>query len=201
VVFNLLTYFCIKSPCAQEQRCEPFQKDPYMTYSVSKWPFARRIGYRAAALALAAYFCFTVPLAVPQDERGNSDERDLSAKLVETLVSAWNKNDAETIAKLFLPDAVLITPTGSVIRSRPQIRKRIIDERQGRLKETTLQNTVEDVSLLNDNTAVVKGSYRLDGMKILGFKTAPEGPFILRQKKQQGRWLISRAEILRKKAD
>lgn len=179
-------------------------KHSNMIYSVSKWPFARRIGYRAAALALAAYFCFAIDLAaaaMPQVERGNSDERDLSAKLVETLVSAWNKNDAETIAKLFLPDAVLITPTGSVVRSRPQIRKRIIDERQGRLKETTLQNTVEDISLLNDNTAVIKGRYRLDGMKILGFKTAPEGPFILRQKKQQGRWMISRAEILRKKAD
>lgn len=173
-----------------------------MTHGVSKWAFARRTWHRAAALALAA--CFAFPLgaaAVPQAERGNSDERELSAKLVEGLVAAWNKNDTETIAKLFLPDAVLITPTGSVIRSRTEIRKRIIDERQGRLKETMLQNTVEAVSVLNNGTALVKGRYRLDGMKILGFKTAPEGPFILRQKKQQGRWMISRAEILRKKAD
>ena len=175
--------------------------DSYRTYRVGKYPFTDRTWYGAAALVLAAFLCFAAPVRAGAFERGNSDDRELSAKLVETLVTAWNKNDIETIAKLFLPDAVLIMPTGSVIRSRPQIRKRIIDERQGRLKETTLRNTVEAVSLLNNNTAVVRGRYQLDGMKILGFKAAPEGPFILRQKKQQGRWMISRAEILRKKAD
>jgi hypothetical protein len=76
--------------------------------------------------------------------RKHSDDRKLVSAVVESIVSAWNKNDTDTIAKLFLPDAVLLTPTGSVIRSRSEIRKRIIDERNGKLKHTTLNHTVKN---------------------------------------------------------
>ena len=121
--------------------------------------------------------------------------------MVESLVSAWNKNDTDTVAKLFLPDAVLLTPTGSVVRSRSEIRKRIIDERNGKLKNTTLSHTVKKVSVLNNVTATVEGQYQLDGMKILGVPTAPEGSFVFRHRKQQGRWMISRAEFIQTKKE
>jgi uncharacterized protein (TIGR02246 family) len=125
----------------------------------------------------------------------------LVSAVVESLVSAWNKNDTDTVAKLFLPDAVLLTPTGSVVRSRSEIRKRIIDERNGKLKNTTLSHTVKKVSVLNNVTATVEGRYQLDGMKILGVPTAPEGSFVFRHRKQQGRWMISRAEFIQTKKE
>jgi len=131
--------------------------------------------------------------------RKDSDDRKLVSAVVESLVSAWNKNDTDTVAKLFLPDAVLLTPTGSVVRSRSEIRKRIIDERNGKLKNTTLSHTVKKVSVLNNVTATVEGRYQLDGMKILGVPTAPEGSFVFRHRKQQGRWMISRAEFIQTK--
>ena len=121
--------------------------------------------------------------------------------VVKTLVVAWNEGDPDSIARLFVPDGVLVTPTGSVVRSRSEIQKTIVKERQGRLKETSLRNTVEDVSLVDANTAVVKGKYLIDGMKILGVKTSAEGSYIFRQIKQQGRWMISKAEVHRKKTD
>lgn len=119
--------------------------------------------------------------------------------IVKTLVLAWNRGDSEAVARMFLPDGVLIIPTGSVIRSRNEIRKRMLEERRGRLKESTLHNTVDDVSVIDANTALVRGQYTLDGMKILGVKTSPAGAYVLRQKKLQGAWLIEKAEVLGKK--
>jgi uncharacterized protein (TIGR02246 family) len=128
----------------------------------------------------------------------NSDERSLLSKMVDNLISAWNKNDPEAIAKLFLPNGVLVTPTGSVLRSRSEIRKRINHERQGKLKDTTLTHAVKKISMLDNGTAVVEGVYQVKGMKILGVEASPEGTFVVRHKKQQGRWMISKAEILKK---
>jgi uncharacterized protein (TIGR02246 family) len=142
------------------------------------------------------------PLSVKGDtgkskSSNNSDDRKLVSKVLNNLVSAWNKNDAEEVAKLFLPDGVLVTPTGSVLRSRSEIKKRVSDERQGKLKDTTLNHTVKNVSVLNNGTALVEGMYELKGMKIMGVETSPQGSFVVRYKKQQGRWMIAKAEIVK----
>jgi len=42
----------------------------------------------------------------------------------------------------------------------------------------------ESVSLENNDTAVVKGRYRLEGVKILGFEKAPEGGFVFSPQKR-----------------
>jgi len=47
----------------------------------------------------------------------------------------------------------------------------------------------------------VKGKYRLEGVKILGFEKAPEGGFVFSHKKDQGRWIIETAELLRNAAE
>ena len=153
-------------------------------------------------MAVSMFFiCFLsatdLQSATTKAERGKLDERKLALAVLDNLVKAWNKNDTEAIAKFFLTDAVLVLPTGSAIRSRSAIRKRIMDERRGRLKDTVLHHTVEDVSLDGANTAVVKGKYQLKGMKLLGIKTSPEGSFVLRQRKQGEPWMISRAELTR----
>ncbi|MGH7795554.1 MAG: SgcJ/EcaC family oxidoreductase [Candidatus Binatia bacterium] len=88
--------------------------------------------------------------------RKNPDNRELLAKAVEGLVSAWNANDAETIAGLFLPSAILVMPTGSIARSRSGIRERLLDEWRGKLKDTTLIHAVEDVAVLGSPSS--KGS-------------------------------------------
>jgi hypothetical protein len=66
------------------------------------------------------------------------------------------------------------------------------------LKGSKLSNTVEDVALIDVSTALVKGKYVLDGMKVLGVSTSPAGTYVLRQKKQKGAWLIEKAEVLGK---
>jgi uncharacterized protein (TIGR02246 family) len=152
----------------------------------------------ALIIVLSVCGAWALPAAA-DTSRKKPDERQLLSKVVERLVAAWNKGDAEAIAKLFLPDAVLVTPTGSIVRSRSGIRKRIIDERQGKLKDTILSHAIESVSFPSNDTAVIKGKYQLQGMKLLGTEKSPEGSFIFRQRKHQGQWMISAAEVLRKK--
>jgi uncharacterized protein (TIGR02246 family) len=132
-----------------------------------------------------------------QDGVKRNDELRAAARIAEIVAIAWNQNDSETLAGLFLPHAVLIMPTGSVAHSRTAIKQRIIDERNGKLKNTTLQNTIAGVAVTGSQAAIVKGNYQLDGMRILGFETSSTGPFIFHQRKQQGRWMILKAEILR----
>jgi hypothetical protein len=52
--------------------------------------------------------------------------------------------------------------------------------------------------VLNDGTALVEGLYQVKGMKTMGIETSPRGSFIIRHEKQQGRWMISKAEIQKK---
>jgi uncharacterized protein (TIGR02246 family) len=139
------------------------------------------------------------PVGSADGGKQNPDNRKLISAAVENLVSAWNEKNSDMIAKLFLPDAVLVMPTGNVTRSRNSIRQRLISEWQGKLKDSRLSHSVEAISF-QGNDAVVKGRYRLDGMSILGVDTAPEGPFVFRHRKQQGRWMIAKAEILRNKS-
>jgi uncharacterized protein (TIGR02246 family) len=114
---------------------------------------------------------------------------------IKELVRTWNNGNAEDIAGLFTSDGTLIIPTGSEIQSRAEIRKIISEKRAGALKATTLANTVDEVSRPDAETAVVHGTYKLDGIEILGFSTSATGSYKLRQIKREGRWLISRAEV------
>jgi uncharacterized protein (TIGR02246 family) len=116
---------------------------------------------------------------------------------INELVQAWNKRDSERIAALFLPDGVLRIPTGSEIRSRDEIKNTIAKHQNGMLSETTLTNTVEGISKADEDNVVVKGTYQLDGIKVLGFSTKSAGTFELRQTKRDGRWLIAKAEVAR----
>ena len=118
---------------------------------------------------------------------------------VKKLVRTWNQGKVENIARLFAADGTLIIPTGTSIQSRSEIEKMIAEK--GLLKETTLSNTVDEIARPDAETAIVKGTYQLEGIKILGFSTSTTGFYVLRQIKQEGRWLISRAEVNRGNKD
>lgn len=151
-----------------------------------------------SGLSLVSLSVETVGSATPTKEK-NSDSRKLVESSVESLVAAWNGKNPDRIARLFLADAVLVLPSGTVTRSRVNIQNRLNSEWQGKLKDSNLSHSIEAISF-QGNDAVVKGRYRLEGVSILGFETAPEGPFVLRQRRQQGRWMIAKAEILRNNA-
>ena len=116
---------------------------------------------------------------------------------IKELVQAWNKRDSDTIAALFLPDGVLRIPTGSEIRSREEIRNTIAKHQNGVLSETTLTNTVDAISKADEHNVVVKGTYQLEGIKVLGFSAESTGTFEISQTKRDGHWRIAQAKITR----
>ena len=120
---------------------------------------------------------------------------------VKELVRTWNQGKVESIARFFAANGTLIIPTGTSIQSRSEIEKTIAEKRSGLLKETTLSNTVTEITRPDAETAIVTGTYQLEGIKILGFNTSATGSYVLRQIKEEGRWLISRAEVNRGNKD
>jgi len=111
------------------------------------------------------------------------------------LSQAWNQGSSLEIASLFTSDGELTIPNGSTIRSKAEIEKTLDEKRSGLLSNTTLNSEVDEVSQLDAQTAIVRGRYQLDGIKILGFNKAASGTFVLRQLKNGRQWLISKAEI------
>ena len=118
-------------------------------------------------------------------------------RTIKDLVSKWNQGNAEDIAGLFVSDGTLIIPSGSQIQSRDEIKKTISEKRAGALKATTLTNTVDEVSRPDPETSIVRGTYRIEGIKILGLNTSAAGSYRLRQVRQNGRWLIAKAEVMK----
>lgn len=147
----------------------------------------------------------TADAAAPAEKTGSSERAKESKapdasepppdRTVADLVKKWNQGNADEIAAFFASDGTLVIPTGSEIHSRAEIKQTISEKREGMLRETTLSNTVDRVSRPDPETAVVQGTYKLDGIKILGFNTSAAGTYKLHQVRQNGRWLISKAEV------
>jgi uncharacterized protein (TIGR02246 family) len=141
--------------------------------------------------------------AAAHREQGGSAKKEKQSveemppdRIVRDLVNTWNKGNADQIARLFMSDGTLVIPSGSQIQSRGEIEKTISEKRAGILKETTLSNTVDEVRQPDPDTALVNGTYKLDGIRIMGISTSATGSYKLRQVKRDGRWLISRAELI-----
>jgi hypothetical protein len=49
-----------------------------------------------------------------------------------------------------------------------------------------LTNTVDEIARPDAETAIVKGTYQLEGIKILGFSTSATGFYVLRQTNKKG---------------
>jgi uncharacterized protein (TIGR02246 family) len=135
--------------------------------------------------------------SAPRSQTKSREQETGPETTVNEFVQAWNRGDTENIVGLFAPDGVLIIPSGSEVRSRAEIKKIISQKRNSILKDTTLRNTVDDVSNQDLDTAFVKGTYQLEGIKLLGFSTTSTGSYVFQQTKQGDRWLIAKAEILR----
>jgi uncharacterized protein (TIGR02246 family) len=151
---------------------------------------------RSFIVFLVLCFSLAIPGSVLSKPDIPADDHQAVKQCVEHIASAWNQEDIETLANFFSQNGVLVTPTGSTVRTREGIKKRILKEREGRLAGTSLRNIVERITFVDRDTAVVRGKYHLDGMSLLmGLKSSAQGSFVLRQKKQANKWMISRAQI------
>lgn len=132
------TVFCIISgrlPSYTPSRGYP--PSPWVEVRASDSELLPIISHGVPLAAKSLFFVF-IPLVLliiaSAKSASNSDDAKFISKLIANVVSAWNENNIEAIARVFLSDGILITPRGSVIRTRSEIRKRISSERQGKAK-------------------------------------------------------------------
>lgn len=114
-------------------------------------------------------------------------------------VNAWNRDDADTLVTLFLPNGQFTSPTGSTATNRAEIKRVLTKEHEDIFRGTTLAKTIHEIRFPAENAAEVTGVYELEGVsKMLGLITvSPEGTFRFHLKRQGGRWLIQQALITR----
>ena len=142
-----------------------------------------------------------VVLEQPTVSTGRESDEEKSelnpAVTIKDLVQAWNQGDSERVAGLFLPNGVLRLPTGTEIKSRDEIRRAFSEQRNGNLKDTRLTNTVDEVLTSSAQSAAVKGTYQIQGAKIVGLSINTTGNYFIEQAKRDGRWFIAKAELTR----
>ena len=68
-----------------------------------------------------------------------SQDRAAFEKLVKRFEAAWNDADVDSMALLFSAEGALVTPNGSIVRTRPRIKQLISKERENRLREATIR--------------------------------------------------------------
>lgn len=129
-----------------------------------------------------------------------SDNMGAVQEIVRTSVEAWNKDDADALVALFLPGGDFISPSGGTANNREEIKRLLTREHQELFKGTTLTKTIRRIAFPQPDLADVTGVYELSGVPLfLGITLSPEGPFRFHLKQRDGRWMIERAHITRKK--
>lgn len=133
-----------------------------------------------------------------QDIEESADQRVVE-EVVRQFVQAWNRDDAEALSLLFTPNGRLTSPRGSTARGRREIRELLMHEHQEIFIGTSLSKTIQTITFPNVDNALVKGKFKLSGLKVfLGFTTAVNGTFTLRLVREAN-WLIEDAHISRTK--
>jgi uncharacterized protein (TIGR02246 family) len=127
-------------------------------------------------------------------------EREAVGELVRSLVSAWNRGDAGSLAALFAPEGQLAAPPRRQIsRTRPEIEQRIARELRTRLDGTTLKPRVDRIDFPSADRAVLEGKYEIRGVHLLfGLSVSFDGPFTLRLRKRENGWEILQADVRRR---
>ena len=91
-------------------------------------------------VSFTAHFESLLADPVPIKNR-ESSEKEALQEVLNRFVVAWNRDDAEAMSMLFSPDGEFMSPAGSIARTRPEIRRLIVRERQEMFKGMTLKGT------------------------------------------------------------
>jgi uncharacterized protein (TIGR02246 family) len=125
-------------------------------------------------------------------------ERQSIRYLLRSFVSAWNRNDAEAVAQLFLNDGKFISTSGSEAASRAEIVEALRREHYETFTGTTLSMRLATIRSFKDGVAVAEGTYELSGVDLfLGLTTSVTGSFTFRLANQNDRWMIEQAQVKR----
>lgn len=137
--------------------------------------------------------------AMSHTAHGASEKTEAVQNIIRTFVEAWNRDDADALVALFVPDGDFISPSGATANDRGEIKSLLTREHQELFKGTTLTKTIRRIAFPQPDLAEVTGVYELRGVPLfLGITVSPEGTFAFHVKQRDGQWMIERAHITRR---
>ncbi len=95
--------------------------------------------------------------------------------LINGFVKAWNKHDPQAMAAFWADDGDLIDPWGKRGSNKGAVQSIFIGEQKGRLKDGTIETTIERIRFLTPDIALVDASGKITGLK--DSKGKPLDPF------------------------
>ncbi|MGV3606045.1 MAG: YybH family protein [Planctomycetaceae bacterium] len=130
----------------------------------------------------------TCPLWAEEAAEPSSPEAEAIRKVVSSYVEAFNKRDAEALAKLWSPEAVYLNrTTGEEVVGREAISKQFAEFFKG-ASELKLSVTTESIQLISPNVAMERGTSQL-----VAPKSEPEvTDYTAIYVKRDGHWLLDR---------
>ncbi len=139
------------------------------------------IGIFFSALALLLFSSFEQP---------SSDAQDIQS-IAPGFAAAWSRHDAKALAAYWATDGDLLSPWTELIKGREEIEKHFADEFLDKMRDSTLQLTINNVRMIDPETALLDSDFVISGMSIGGVKADPfsdHAIFLL--VKREGKWLI-----------
>lgn len=112
--------------------------------------------------------------------------------IADQFASAWNKHDPKALAEFWTKDGDLLSPwTAQVYVGRSDIEKHFAEEHSDGMKDSKIKLDIENVRLIDPDTAFVDMDLTISGMKVADEEAAPfhsHGVFLF--VKNDGKWKI-----------
>lgn len=161
-------------------------------------PKPRKAGL-AVVFATSLLLCGVAVCALAAEQKADpSDAKAAIRRVVQGFVTAWNKNDTDTLTNLFTRDERFTSPRGANAEGQLQIKKLLTQEHRDIYKGTTLVATVDQITFPREGGSVATGSYTLKGVDVaFGIEVSPQGSFAFRFTRREVRWLIASARIFK----
>lgn len=118
-----------------------------------------KLFYSLAFLMLA---CFP-PLVGLDPTSSNLDRKEIS-QLISQFAEKWNQHNPQEMANFWSEDGDLLNPWGIWAKGRNEVEQIFIQEQTGSMKNSHMQQTIQDIRMLAPNVAWVDGNAHITGV-------------------------------------
>lgn len=140
-------------------------------------------------------FCAIGLFSYLEAAQSSDDTTQEIQKQANGFVEAWNTHDPKKMADFWADDASLITPWAKAFQGKDAIEKHFIQEQSDKMKNSTVKITVDNIRLIDSDTAFVDASLTITDMQIADIPAAPlndHAIFLLVKKDNKWKILIAR---------
>ena len=123
----------------------------------------------------------------------NTNEMKSIKDFAKDFSTAWNQHNSKAVADLWTIDGDFLSPWthANLIKGREAIEKYLSNEYQDTMKNSTLKMTIDNIRLIDPETAFADVDFTITGMTMSGIPAEPfndHAIFILVQR--DGKWKI-----------